>query len=235
VVIWLFAGGGESEIRGLAPFLTKHFACRFERQTPVRQKPGPKPPQNGTPRGYGHTGKSLAAQIKTQLPIALNQDSSCDLILVIDDLDCHDSQQREDDFLKAIDSIPAATDIERFVGFAAPELEAWLIADWDHTLARDVDFRQNHTGMRHWLSQEKKVPFAAPETFSVYDQNKDACHEKLSEAIIEASLEKTHNRYSKALHTPRLLQNLDPEVVSKKCPLFKEMYVYLSGFCRNPS
>lgn len=121
---------------------------------------------------------------------------------------------------------------EKFIAFASPELEAWLIADWDNTLARDVDFRQSHAGMRHWLSHEKNVSFNAPETFSFYVPSKDACSEKLSEAIIEASLEKTDNRYSKALHTPRLLQNLDPDVVSKKCLLFKKMYVYLSDFCQ---
>lgn len=34
MVIWVFAGGGESEVRGLIPFLRKHFpGCTFERKT----------------------------------------------------------------------------------------------------------------------------------------------------------------------------------------------------------
>lgn len=44
MVVWLFAGGGESEIDGLVPFLRKHFPhCHFERITPARIKRGPKP------------------------------------------------------------------------------------------------------------------------------------------------------------------------------------------------
>ena len=44
VVVWVFAGGGESEVRGLIPFLEQNFSnCKFERKTPARQKPGPKP------------------------------------------------------------------------------------------------------------------------------------------------------------------------------------------------
>jgi len=43
VVVWVFAGG-EAEVRGLIPFLEKNFpSYKFERKTPVLQKPGPKP------------------------------------------------------------------------------------------------------------------------------------------------------------------------------------------------
>ncbi len=116
------------------------------------------------------------------------------------------------------------------IGFVAPELEAWLIADWDNSIARDVDFRQHHPGMRWWLSQEKGVPFASPETFSVYDQSKDTCQDKLSEAIIEAAFAQGNSHYSKATHTPRLLLKIDPQVVGSKCPLFREWYTCLINF-----
>ena len=44
MVVWVFAGGGEAEVRGLIPFLEKNFpSYKFERKTPVLQKPGPKP------------------------------------------------------------------------------------------------------------------------------------------------------------------------------------------------
>ncbi|MDD1428476.1 hypothetical protein MEO94_29330 [Dolichospermum sp. ST_sed9] len=57
MVVWVFAGGGEAEVRGLIPFLEQNFpGCKFERKTPVLQKPGPKP---GKVSGYGKTGKSL--------------------------------------------------------------------------------------------------------------------------------------------------------------------------------
>ncbi len=44
MVVWVFAGGGEAEVRGLIPFLEKNFpGCSFKRKTPINQKPGPKP------------------------------------------------------------------------------------------------------------------------------------------------------------------------------------------------
>jgi hypothetical protein len=64
---------------------------------------------------------------------------------------------------------------KKFVGFAAPERKAALIADWNNTMAKDVDFRKEHQAMRWWLSRQANVPFDAPESFSVYDPAKDAC------------------------------------------------------------
>ncbi|WP_265239484.1 hypothetical protein [Lyngbya sp. CCAP 1446/10] len=80
------------------PFLEKTFpGCRFERKTPVRQKPGPKPNKAGS---YGKTGNSLIEQIKEELPIALKGEANkCDLILVFDDLDCRDSQTQKSKIL----------------------------------------------------------------------------------------------------------------------------------------
>lgn len=224
MVVWLFAGGGEAEVRGLIPFLHKNFACTFERKMPARLKPGARP-------GHGLTGKGLTRPLKKQLAAALKRGETCDLVLIVDDLDCRDDQTQEQNLLQAANSVPGAADIQKFVGLAAPELEAWLIADWDGTFAKDVDFRKDHAGMRWWLSHEKKVPFDEPETFSEYDPQRDTCKEKLSDAIIESARQKTSTSYSKATHTPRLLQMLDPETVAHKCPHFKKLHVYLSEFC----
>ena len=232
MVVWLFAGGGESEVRGLIPFLEKNFTCTFERKTPVRRKPGPKPPTRKASQvspGYGRTGRSLIRQIELQLSIAL-QHGRCDLILVVDDLDCHNALQREQRFLQAISRVSGTVNIQKCIGLAAPELEAWLIADWDNTIASHVDFRRDHQGMRWSLSAEKNVPFDRPETFSTYDPGKDSCQEKLSEAIITVAIEKGLT-YSKATHTPLLLRELDPEIVGGKCPLFRKWCGYLSDFC----
>jgi len=143
MVIWLFAGGGESEIRGLVPFLEKHFpGCSFDRKTPVKRKPGSRP--GIKPPGYGRTGRSLVSQIKERLRTALLKEDECDVILVIDDLDCRDENEQRTKFSEAIDSIDGSAGINRFIGFAAPELEAWIIADWDNSIARHPDFRDRH-------------------------------------------------------------------------------------------
>jgi hypothetical protein len=91
--------------------------------------------------------------------------------------------------------------------------------------------------MRWWLSKEKKVPCENPESFSEYDSQRDCCREKLSDALIESSvqdeLDRDKARFSKGLHTPLLLSEIDPNEVQKKCPLFRELYNYLTNFCRS--
>ncbi|MGK7872672.1 MAG: hypothetical protein AB4426_04965 [Xenococcaceae cyanobacterium] len=91
--------------------------------------------------------------------------------------------------------------------------------------------------MRWWLSQQKNIPFDSPESFSEYDTERDSCREKLSEALIESSVQDDADRYrqrfSKASHTPSLLLKIKPNVVQQRCPLFRELYNYLNDFCRD--
>jgi hypothetical protein len=231
VVIWLFVGGGEAEIRGLVPFLKKHFpSCEFCRMTPVLRRPGPRP--GVKPTGYGKTGKSLIAEIRERLPAALTKGERCDAVLIINDLDCRNEDAQQTRFLKAIDAIDEAKTIDRFIGFAAPELEVWIIADWDGSVAKHADFRSRHNRMRHWLSSVKSIPFESPESFGKYDAQKDFCCEKLSELIIESTTLHPEDRfkpkYSKGSHTPLLLLQINPLVVKDKCPIFRKLYSFLT-------
>ena len=234
MVVWIFAGGGESEVRGLIPFLEKNFpGCSFDRKTPVRQKPGPKPNKAVS---YGRTGQSLIEQIKEELPIALKLEANkCNLILVFDDLDCRDPVTQRQKILQEISKIPECADIEKFVGFAAPELEAWIIADWNNSIAKHLDFKGRHERMRWWLSTQSNIPFDNPESFSEYDSKRDCCREKLSDALINSSIQHEDDRekprFSKSLHTPLLLLTINPPIVQQKCPLFSEFYNYLNKLC----
>ena len=227
MVVWVFAGGGESEIRGLKPFLERCYKDHtFQRKSPIKWKPGPRP---HVMQGLGWTGKGLSKQIEELLSNSLAGKERCDLILVIDDLDCHDSVALRKLFVKAIESVDGAANIRKYIGFASPELEAWIVADWDNTIAQDSDFRGCHLKMRYWLSTQKSVPFDSPETFSSFDQDRGSCREKLSDAIVESSIHcSARERYSKAIHTARFLQQISPEVVSQKCPIFRELNVRLS-------
>jgi Domain of unknown function (DUF4276) len=236
VVVWVFAGGGESEVRGLIPFLEKNFpGCSFERKTPVRQKPGPKPNKAVS---YGRTGLSLIDQIKEELPIALKgEQNKCTLILVFDDLDCRDPMTQKETILQELSKVRECAGIEKIIGFAAPELEAWIIADWDNSIAKNSDFRGRHERMRYWLRKQRNVPFDSPESFSEYDSEKDCCREKLSKALIESTeqdeADRDKPRFSKGLHTPLLLLEINSNTVQQKCPLFRELYNYLNNVCRS--
>ncbi|GAX38165.1 hypothetical protein [Nodularia sp. NIES-3585] len=91
--------------------------------------------------------------------------------------------------------------------------------------------------MCQWLSTEKSIPFDTPESFSEYDNERGCCLEKLSQALVDSSVidefDSSLTRFSKGLHTPALLADIDPDVVQKKCPLFRELYNYLYDFCRS--
>ncbi len=234
MVVWVFAGGGEAEVRGLIPFLKKNFpGCEFERKTPAKIKLGPKP---GKVTGYGKTDKSLIYQISQELPIALkNEPNKCDLILIFDDLDCRDIESQREKFLAAISQITACDHIPKYIAFAAPELESWIIGDWDNSMAKHPDFRGKHQKMRWWLSTQKNVPFDDPESFSKYDQDRDCCQNKLSQLIVDSSIllefDSQPTRFSKGLHTPLMLLDIVPEELQKRCPLFRQFYNYLKDFC----
>ncbi|HLO86371.1 MAG TPA: DUF4276 family protein [Nostocaceae cyanobacterium] len=231
VVVWVFSGGGEAEVAGLIPFLQKNFpGCKFERKIPAIKKPGSKPNKANS---YGNTGKSLIAEINKKLPLALQKQSGeCDLILVFDDLDCREPEAQKIKILEAISKIPEANNINKYIGFAAPELEAWIIADWNNTIAKHRDFRGRHERMRWWLSTQKNIPFDQPESFSEYDAEKDCCKEKLSTALIESSeLDENVERFYKSTHTPELLLDINCQEVQQKCPIFREMYNYLNNLC----
>ena len=210
-------------MRGLIPFLRKiNSDHTFERKSPIRRRPGPRP---GRELGYGHTGISLARQIPKLLRESLNADDHCDLILVIDDLDCHDAEGRRNLFDSSISRVERASGIDHYVGFASPEIEAWIVADWESSIGRDPDFRECHLQMRHWLSTEKGVSVGQPETFSRLDEKSGTCVEKLSDAIVESSLQcGAQSRFAKGVHTARFLGMISPDVVRDRCPLFRELY-----------
>ncbi|MFZ2404045.1 MAG: hypothetical protein WAW41_02835 [Methylobacter sp.] len=246
MVIWLLAGGGESElgeregdIRGIVHFFEKHFPdFTFHRITPVRNK---RPPGRVKPNTIndvlGKTGKDFAKQIKAKLDDKIKYQSPPDAILILDDLDCSCNVERRKLFDDTVNQAGngAFKEIRRIIGFAAPELEAWVIADWENTIARHIDFRQNHKAMQYWLNY-KAVSFDRPGTFSFYDESKKSCRDKLSALLIESSQQQINQTvYSKAKHTPFLLHDsLKPDVVARKCPIFRDFFTQLQNLSQRP-
>jgi hypothetical protein len=246
LVIWLFAGGGEAElgeregsIKGIVHFFERYFPdFTFERITPVRNK---RPPHRVNPNAavnaLGKTGADFAKQIKAKLDDKIKYGNPlCDAILILDDLDCCCNVKRKTLFENIINQAGngAFNDVKRIIGFAAPELESWVIADWDNTIATHIDFRQNQQAMQNWLVNNN-VSFNTPETFSFYDESKNSCHEKLSELLIESSRQTNQTPYSKAKHTPFLLyESLRPAVVAEKCPIFRDFFMQLQNLKQSP-
>ena len=230
MVVWVFAGGGETEVAGLIKFLQRLFPnYLFTRYTPFDStKKGAKPNRTST---FGISNTSLIEAIQKYLHLAfLNEKHKPDLILVMDDLDCGDLNHQRQQFLNCIANIDKTENIDRYIAFAVPEIESWIIADWDHTLAKAEKFKARHQRMRHWLSTQKKVPFDQPESFGEYDPNKKSCKEKLSNLLIEASsqeIEDQGKEYKKSEDSPELLLRIEKEILVQKCPIFRDFYHFV--------
>lgn len=229
MVVWVFSGGGETEVSGLIPFLQANYPfLSFERKTPARKKPGAKPNRLPTHQYSGSTGDALGDQIEEILPVAYLQ-GSCDVIFVLDDLDCHNADERRTTFRNIFQNIPVATDAYILIGFATPEIESWLIADWEHTFRSDYELRTGNMVLRYQLAQNG-VDFEHPEHFSHFDSDKDACAQKLSDLIIAEVFEASNVRYSKSDHSARLLKKVQAPLISPKCPEFRVIHTGLSQF-----
>jgi hypothetical protein len=249
VIVWVFAGGGQSEIEGLFPYLKSTFQnCQFELCTPFINKVGAKPKRlraDELPKPQGYTDKSLLDQIKERLIKKLNFKDTCDLIVIFDDLDypstetngldfAEQKHQKFEDFLTQIwQNHPELKPVKHVIGFAKPELESWVIADWEQTLARDPDFRDKCKAMQHWLVSDRQLSFSNPENFGLDPAFPHSYHQKLSNAIIDASEQKEGMRYSKQLHTARFIKQLDSAIAQQKCPEFRKFFSSLTRLTQN--
>lgn len=219
-VVWVFAGGGEAELTGLATFLSKNFPHTFKLQTPIKLKPGPKP---GKHRSPGHTGTSLVQQIHYFLPIAL-RNGVCDKILILDDLDCHSLENNySQKFVNAALESLSGRPIPVITAFASPEIEAWFVADWENSFKKE--FKGDNIKIRIALTKKYRESrldgtgdIEKPESFSYFSEEKNACAQKLSAVIVDIVWQKEISKYSKDEHSGRMLQNIDANRVCEKCP-----------------
>jgi hypothetical protein len=234
VVIWVFSGGGYTEFGGLIIFLERNFPPhRFIRKTPVRQKPGPKPRQEIQFHVFGQTGQALADQVKYFLSRSDPEDD-CEMILILDDLDCHDLNERAKMFLEEVNGVETFANKTRLVGFAKPEIEAWLVADWEGTFARNKDLCHHEENIRIKLKQAYRElteggDITDPENFSHYVEERDACQDKLSDTISQIVLDETGIHYSKSIHSSLLLRDARAEIISNRCPVFRNLYRQLKS------
>ncbi|MCT7965559.1 hypothetical protein NG799_04320 [Laspinema sp. D1] len=280
MVIWLFAGGGETEYDGLVKLLQKEFPdYHFERKLPERaHKPIGKPKRDAHEnenKVNATTGPDLLKAISESLSFLLTRKSLedlllkgslCDAILVIDDLDCRQwdglvcNEIKSPGFLKIqnhyIEQVQRSLDRaknplddwmknrlyevqfqpEIIVGFASPEIESWIIADWGKGEEREKcqhrDFPEHQWFlMKRWLQDVAQVDFDNPELYGGFNPETKRCQMKLSEQIMEAATQaqipqeaQKPSRYNKRRHSSELLEKISGRRVERICPIFKAMY-----------
>lgn len=241
IVVWLFAGGGATEVYGLPVFLERNFGQhRFERKTPIVHKKAPRPPKYppANPQDdheiVSMTGHELSRQ--TRQILQKYWPGTCDLILVLDDLDCHDPLVRRQMFENAVRQSIQNQNIPVTIGFAVPEIEAWIIADWHNTFEKDREFRNTAQAQyAHQIRRELAEQYIRydgsidqPEQFSQFDPERDSCQVKLSDVLIEIVQLQTGINYSKADHSARMLKAADAHRVQTLCPEFRAVYIALA-------
>jgi hypothetical protein len=240
MVVWVFSGGGEAEVRGFLPFLSETFpSLQFDRRFPCGIKEHPKKLRRyGSDESYkraqidnarGATGDSLCTQIQKRLADAIQYERACDLILVFDDLDCKDSTSQCELFIKSIENVFQDKNINLpyLIAFSAPEIEAWIIADWDNIILQHPTFGARSSDIKYRLSK-RGIDFTNPEIFSTLNQARNACEEKISEVIQDCCLPVEY--YSKDTDSSALLKKINPVEVAKKCPHFRHLYRTLQNF-----
>ena len=176
MVIWVFAGGGISEVNALIPFLKAKLRRRFSAKSASPTETGSQATETSC---SGKNGNELVkADQKNSQEDSYANSESCDFILVIDDLDCHEIDRRKEALLNAVNSVPEAAllpDDNKYVGFAAPEIESgssqtgrsrWLVIPTSDNVNKRCSIVCRTVRQLH---------FDDPENFSSYDEAKDAC------------------------------------------------------------
>jgi len=237
LVVWVYAGGGDTEAVGILPFLRSNLLnCTFELRSP-KPKPGPRP---GKVIYDGRTGRSLISEIRSD--IQHFWDSSADIVILVDDVDDDDPDNREQALRNAaLESIRAKIQNQQggriptiTVCLAVPEVEIWLLADWSNTFGVSFSFCE-------WAAKRelvaRGVDFDHPERFGVRDERGRYAN-KISDIIKEVILLKCEDKrtrlgmkYSKATDTPDLLRHADPAAISRKCKYFRRFWTVINPLC----
>jgi hypothetical protein len=227
LVVWVYAGGGYAEAEGIVPLLKKHFAdVTFQRRTPAHRRPGPRPSvveARGARTYAGNTGVSFQKEIQENLKYWF-EDGPADLIIVLDDSDCNPPDAILEGFEKTVtDSLNAmsAEPLPPIVaGLAVPELEVWLLGDWEMTFGKAYPLCEKS------LQQElvrRGVYTSEPEKF-VCRPNQQT-YIKLSSDVLLPAIEKICAiRFSKATDTPKLLLQIRPQTVKARCGYFRQLW-----------
>jgi len=236
--IGYFCTAGYTEMGGIKQFLAKIRAdVEWERCFPAVEKPAPKlnrPFPEPRREDSGATGQDLVDRMLERLR-KYHSGIQCnlDIVLLIDDADCRfkDSPGSFSRWVaRCRERVREATQKEavEFVALlASPEIEAWLLTDWEEGFGRE------YHGLEPLLLHHLEAnllgtrPWAAIEDYGGQATG-GSCEEKLSEDIQKAfsdliaaalagSIDEATCFYSKAVHGPRMLQRIRPDELCAAC------------------
>jgi len=266
MVVGYFMPASHTETGGLHAFLQKisddarSVDVTWQRLFPAVQKPGPKPERStGVPTpsptfaqpvsaSQGMTGDKLIQAMKHRLK-EYHRHSQLDVILLEDDADCRfntsgSTAEHEGEAFIEFEarlqqevSAELGREIPVVALLASPEVETWLLADWERS------FQADYPSLSFALSRHLVERLGgggtpdAPERFGGPCLN-GSCSHKLSDTLaaafrvtqeddaalfsaLEALRASGHRAtYSKRIEGPAMLGRVRPEVVAKRCTLY---------------
>lgn len=227
----------------------------WQRCFPAVSKPAPKigrPHAEPQGRHAGATGRRLIDAMLRQLQEHW-RGAAChlDFVLLIDDADCRFADAGDptaeqiawDGMLRQrVREAAGKPELGFYSLLAWPEIEAWLLTDWDNGFA--IQYRQVAPSLRQHISACVLHPHVWEQVEGFGGHLKDgSCEHKLSARIQEAFVDKTGCvcrppfldrvtqqtdgailAYSKRIDGAAMLKRIDPDRVAQDCPRFRSVY-----------
>lgn len=261
-----FFTGGYTELYGMTQFLKKiNGEAGFIKLTPTRERKSKEDIRNRarhmemiSKRESGLTGKKLIDHVKNFVQEERFKEERYDMILIEDD--------KDDRFLTIQADGTAAIDEKEWETFkqevqeqlqkagvtipiimimAAPEVEAWFLADWDNSFGQEyrqiLSNDQNQyfsTKFRIHINEEILTERYKNdiESYGYFDSQYVKLSERIQKSLEEIDFMGGYSgeyptesvRYSKTKNGGRMLANIEPQSVLQKCPhCFREGYYKL--------
>lgn len=229
IKVGYYCSAGYTETGGMQTFLERiNPNISFIRQFPIANKKDLKKGRmSSTPirSQSGITGNGLTDEMKSRLSKYGSQEF--DYILLIDDADCRLKKDGAPSFIQWCSTLQKEISeiLKKPIIFevllASPEIEAWLLSDWDNTFA--VEYRDISAHIQYNISKSDIIEFLNSDNIEEYggEYLNGSCSIKISKKIQEiVSRESSGNKsyfYSKRLHGVSMLNRLDPKRVEEKC------------------
>ena len=232
IKVGYFCTGGYTETGSIQGFLERiNPNVRFVRCFPMVNKPCLKIGRmSSTPirSQNGVSGDELINEMKSKLRHPGM--GEFDVILLIDDLDCRFKRAGAPNYQEWRNSVNKelcqllCREVSFEVMFASPEIEAWFVADWNNTFAKEAQYRAIKDQLRYSICSSDINEFINNiEEYGGYYHN-GSCYNKLSTRIQQIfngiNSQPNYIEYSKRIHGVGMLARLDPSIVAEKCRLY---------------
>jgi len=180
----------------------------------------------------GKTGEALETFMLDEIGEHSRILTECAAVLLEDDLDMRDAEEDQNTFLSAqqerlqakLSAISEAGTARMICLYAAPEVETWLIEDWENSFGNARRFSQQiATQLRKPINDRKGVCGDSFERYSHHFSKKlsDWLVEQIQRLSIEYGITDVDKAfYSKKHHGSEFLRAIDPSVIEKKCRIY---------------